>query len=83
MFGGLKEIDNRTKNEIIENNLKLFKKLGQVEKEIIYLKCGRPRREYDLLDSQKLLLIMLLGNTKKTKKIKSDIAWVMSGFLKK
>jgi hypothetical protein len=78
MFGELKNINIRTKNKMVEKNINLFKELGPVNKENIYLKCGRPRQEYNLNEAQKLFLIFLLGNTEQTINIKFKITKLLN-----
>lgn len=64
------DIEFRVIDNIIKRNLNLFLELGNVEKVRKNNKHGRPAHKYNLNSNQKLLLIMLLGNNKKTLEIK-------------
>lgn len=64
------DIEFRVIDNIIQRNKDLFLELGNVEKVKKNNKYGRPAHKYILNSNQKLLLIMLLGNNKKTLRIK-------------
>lgn len=64
------DIEFRVIDNIIQRNKDLFLELGNVEKVKKNNKYGRPASKYILNKGQEHLLIMLLGNNEKTKKIK-------------
>lgn len=64
------EIEFRVIDNIIKRNVNLFLEFGNVEKVKKNNKYGRPAHKYILNPNQEHLLIMLLGNNKKTLKIK-------------
>ena len=64
------DIEFRVIDNLIKRNINLFLEFGNVEKVKKNNKYGRPAHKYILNAGQEHLLIMLLGNNDKSRKIK-------------